>query len=1175
MAIRFETLRDRDLPVEFGRYTLTSVLGVGGMGRVFRAQLRGPEGFRKDVALKVIGRDSSGDDRAHQEFVREARFSGLLKHPNVVDVYDFGVTDGRPWLAMEVVAGGSLQALLSEGPLPANATLDLAIQVCEALSHAHGLEVDGESVELVHRDLKPGNIVITPRGVAKVLDFGLARAAGGRTDLTVSGSVRGTPAYMAPEQARGDELDPRTDLFALGLILHESLTGQNLLMRENLVAVMMAIVQLEELLDDPTTFAAADAAAPGVSAVLRKLLRQDPGERYPRASEVAADLRMLLASLPPGPDLRHHIAGAPPAPSSASALTIPPPSLAPSSAGVTWSTRPSRALARRTNLGPDSASFVGRADDLQALGQAFADGARLVTLLGPGGTGKTRLARRHAASRLAELLPHGGVWFADASEANTAQGVLHVLALTLGVPLSHGGDSAVEQVGHAMADRGPMLLVLDNLEQVVVPAVSLLDRWLQMAPELQVLVTSRERLRPAYEVVLELGPLGEGEAISLFEERARAVRRGFVLKEADREVVAEIVRRLDCLPLAVELAAARTSVMAPRKILDRLSQRFRLLSGGRADGGRGTLRGTIQWSWDLLEPVEKCALRQCAVFRGGFTLEAAEEVLELDDGAWVLDVVQALRDKSLLRSWEPAGLSGEVRFGMYESLRVFAAEQLESSGDREAVEARHAEAMIEVGEALSAGIDTADGVLSRKQLALELDNLHAVWDHQKDRDVALAADAILAIAPLLASLGPVDLLRSLLDDAIEAVARRGGPERTRFQLRMQRAWLSMSEGDVAAGLRDTDRARELAGRLGDQEARCRSLALAARLHAEAGDAEAASPLAEQAIAIARGLDAPEALGLALRARGYALGFGQDEEQEMELVRECLQIWRTLGNKRREADEIAGEAANHGNRGRIDLAKSLFEQALALHRQVGTRRGEGMAQGNLALVALQLGRLPEARRRARKAAEIHRLHGSRTPFGVALCNLGCTQLLQGDVDDAVRSLQSAVDTLGAVGQSYYLAIGARDLAIARLVEGELPRAEDAARQGVAAADGKFGDILLPVCQAILGAVLAVRGSFIEADTCLAAAASGAAERGDEAELAAVAVGEAFRDIFLPEAYGDLATRIARAQDRHLAYGYPPESRDPDRPFDSTLRLMRDALGRVLLEQGHGLLPGAEG
>ena len=140
MPIRFESLRESDLPVEFGRYTLTALLGSGGMGKVFRAQMRGPEGFRKDVAIKVIGRQSSEAERAHQEFVREARFSGLLKHPNVVDIYDFGVEDGHPWLAMEIVEGGTLQTLLSEGPLPPTAALDLGIQVCDALSHAHGLD---------------------------------------------------------------------------------------------------------------------------------------------------------------------------------------------------------------------------------------------------------------------------------------------------------------------------------------------------------------------------------------------------------------------------------------------------------------------------------------------------------------------------------------------------------------------------------------------------------------------------------------------------------------------------------------------------------------------------------------------------------------------------------------------------------------------------------------------------------------------------------------------------------------------------------------------------------------------------------------------------------------------------------------------------------------------------
>ena len=367
MTPHLEHLEASDLPVEFGRYTLVGILGAGGMGRVYKAELRGPSGFRKELALKVIARSrGSSDEQLREEFFREARFSGLLKHENVVDVYDFGVEEGRPWLAMELLKGRSLAAILADGPLLPTAALDLALQVCAGLTHAHGLTIDGEPVELVHRDLKPANIMVTPRGVAKILDFGLARSAGAATDLTGTGTVRGTPAYMAPEQARLQDLDGRTDLFALGLILYELLTGRCLLARDNLMAVMMALVQLDETLRTPSVLRTAEAAVPGISPVLVKLLRQDPAERYSRASELAADLRLLQRSLPPGPDLRVAVAGEDPGPSSGSVVanvimdTVPHVQML----SGTQSTRPSQALARRTNLAPDSASFVGRAADM-------------------------------------------------------------------------------------------------------------------------------------------------------------------------------------------------------------------------------------------------------------------------------------------------------------------------------------------------------------------------------------------------------------------------------------------------------------------------------------------------------------------------------------------------------------------------------------------------------------------------------------------------------------------------------------------------------------------------------------------------------------------------------------------------------------------------------------------
>ena len=1159
-------LTEADLPVDFGRYALIGVLGAGGMGRVYRAQLRGPEGFRKEVALKVIARSSGDSEQLLAEFSREARFSGLLKHPNIVDVYDFGVTDGHPWLAMELIEGQSLAALLTEGPLPATAALDLAIQIGEALSCAHRLEVEGEPVELVHRDLKPGNVMVTPRGVAKVLDFGLARAAAA-DGLTATGMMRGTPTYMAPEQARGEPVDPRTDLHALGLVLFEALTGSSLLLRDTLMGVMMAIVQLEEALEEPATLAPAEAAAAGVEPVLHKLLRHDPVDRYPRASEVVADLRLLLASLPPGPDLKRHLSGAPALPGSGSALMGRPElldaTLLPDGTS-SWSVRPSRALARKTNLGPDGGTFVGREADLASLAERVDGGARLVTLLGPGGTGKTRLARRFAWSRLTDLLPRGGAWFCDLAEARTAHGLLHVVAVTLGVPLDRGdGSDDVGLVGQALADRGRMLVVLDNVEQVVGDAVPIVERWLASAPELLLLVTSRERLRLPAERVLDLAPLGGDDGVALFEERARAARPGFALKEADREVAQQIVRRLDGLPLAIELAAARAAVMTPRQLLSRLDQRFRLLSGGpRREGDRrATLRGAIQWSWDLLDAHERRALARASVFRGGFSLESAEAVLGSDapDAPWPLDLVQALRDKSLLRSWEPPGLGGEVRFGMYESLQVFAAEQLDASGERVQVEAAHAEALLEVGEELAEVLEGAEGRRARVRLALELDNLHAAWERQRGRDPGLAVDAVLAMSGLLQSVGPTDMLRQLLDGAAAAAAADPALRRGLAQVLLRRALLARNQGRVDEGLADAARARVLADEASDPTTAILALAEQAHLQVEGGRLDLAVPLARGALTRARVHHDRDALGVALNAVAFAIGYAGDLEQGEVFHEEALVIWRELGNLRRETDELAGLAAGYGNLGRLDLAAPMFERALKLHRELGTRRGEGMAQANLALVALQRGRLDEARRRSRKAAAIHRSHGNRTPLGVSLCNLGNTLLLQGERAAGLARLTESVDALSSVGQGFYTTIASRDLALAQLLCGRHEEAAATAREAFESARALGSEMLIPASTAILGAVLATAGELAEADSLVAQAARGAEEGGDEADQALVALARCFVDLALPLEAGERAERVAAARSAHARYGYPEEAWDPEIPFDSTLRLMHLVLG----------------
>jgi len=295
-----------DFPVEFGRYTLLGLLGEGGMARVFRAEINGPQGFRKPAAVKVVrGAVGAADDSRRKSLVREARLGGLLHHPAIVETYDFGEVDGHLFIAMELVHGAPLDRLLKEaGRFPPSIALQVAIAMCAALGHAHGATLDGKRVDLVHRDLKPGNVLVSTIGEVKVADFGIAKAGldGGGT-LTATGVAKGTPYYMSPEQASGEPVDARSDLFALGTMLHEMVTGQRLHQGDSLPAIAMALILVDERMSTQNLLGPVDDFVPGLAAILGRCVRRDPDERYASAAALAVDLRALLAGVPDVPML--------------------------------------------------------------------------------------------------------------------------------------------------------------------------------------------------------------------------------------------------------------------------------------------------------------------------------------------------------------------------------------------------------------------------------------------------------------------------------------------------------------------------------------------------------------------------------------------------------------------------------------------------------------------------------------------------------------------------------------------------------------------------------------------------------------------------------------------------------------------------------------------------------
>src|SRR5258708_3733605 len=601
-------------------------------------------------------------------------------------------------------------------------------------------------------------------------------------------------------------------------------------------------------------------------------------------------------------------------------------------------------------------SFVGRRETLVELARRLDAGARLVSVLGIGGTGKTRLVTRFGLSWLGDF--PGGVWFCDLSQARSPGGIVYAVAEALAVPL--GKEEPVAQLGNAIAARGRCLVILDNFEQVSRYAEETLGRWLKRATEARFAVTTREVLGLAGEETLALAPLPAADAGALFVLRAESAKRDFQPTEEDRAAVAPLVKLLECLPLAIELAAARVRVMPPRTLLSRMSERFKLLSstGGRRDR-QATLRSTFDWSWDLLSLADKAALAQLSVFEGGFTMESAEAVLDLsgyENAPWTVDTVQSLLDKSFVRQ------VSDGRFDMLVSVKEYASEHLRTEGRFSgsgpsalaAAEARHSGYFSGLGEKRA-----VEGA------CVEIDNLVAACRRAAARGAAAeSAGALEGAWAALNLRGPFSVGVDLAS-VVSGTPGLGKTERAIAE-RISGSALDAS-GRVAEARTHLEAALLLAREA--QDARCGAHVLAklADLHRRDGRMEEARAFHAQALALAREL-ADRAL-------------------------ECM-VLNDLGTLEKHL-------------GRFEESRALWEAALAIARGIGDRRWEGGLLGNLGGLHFSGGGLDDARAHLEAGLVVARELGDRKFEGNALCNLGLIYQLLGRMEEAGEQLQAAL------------------------------------------------------------------------------------------------------------------------------------------------------------------------
>lgn len=628
------------------------------------------------------------------------------------------------------------------------------------------------------------------------------------------------------------------------------------------------------------------------------------------------------------------------------------------------------------NLPAQVTRFVGRARELADLKQRLRS-TRLITLVGPGGTGKTRLSLQVAADVL-EGYPHG-VWLVELATSTEADRVPDAVLDALEIR-SEPGRAAVDLLVDVLRAR-KLLLILDNCEHLIAACARMTALLLQRCPEIQILATSREPLNIAGEVLwpvpplaqpasqedgeeLEYGELAVLESVQLFADRAQAVRPEFTLNEHNARLVAEICRRLDGIPLAIELAAARVKVLPLEQILERLDDRFRLLTGGNRTAlpRQQTLGALVEWSYELLTEPERKLLRRLTVFVGGRTLEMIESVCAGDglEAGQMLDLISSLADKSLVTVEQTS--DGAPRYTMLESIWIFAEERLEQLGEAEPFRRRHLECFVALAERAEPELTGPKQKVWLDCLSVENANLNQAL--RTSATLPGAVESGLRIAAALIRFWEVR--NDFLDgyEHLMTLLGKAGPD---------------------AGLRLRARAMAGAGRL----AWCQDRDELAHQHYS------------EAQAMFQSLDLPVEVCMTEAFLGFIARNRLLRDEARAHFDRAGNLARQLGVERAWALVVNGRGTLAGDEGRLEEARKWKEEALGFFRRLGDLWVVGLIAGGLGRVCVAQGDRESARRYLHESLTVARELGNKWAVPAVLEVLADLAVLEGQGDRAVR------------------------------------------------------------------------------------------------------------------------------------------------------------------------------
>jgi predicted ATPase/predicted Ser/Thr protein kinase/Flp pilus assembly protein TadD len=993
------------------RFKLEEIIGYGGMGEVYRAV---DEQTGQLVAVKRLKPELVKDEPNFvRRFTLEGEALSQLNHPNIVGMISAFTVDDDHYLVMEYVGGGSLADLLAQRKrLSVRRSLEIALDLNDALTRAHRLNI-------IHRDIKPSNVLLAEDGTPRLTDFGTARIQQGKTQLTGTGVMVGTYAYMSPEACNGDALDARTDIWSFGVMLYEMLTGQLPFNHPQLVHLLMSIMtepppDIQELRPE---------ISDDLADLIYRMLVKDADRRISTTRLVGVALEANLQ----GEILDEPVASG--------RLRTP--------ARVVTTTYIRTGPARH-NLPVIATPFVGRDAELAEINRLLADpDCRLLTLHGPGGIGKTRLAIEAGISHLGQF--QHGVYFVDLTTIQEDE----LVAPAIGDAIRFGffGHSEPEIQLLDYLQNKEMLLILDNFEHLMEKA-DFLFKVLHTAPEVRMLVTSRGRLNLREEWLLPLEglPLPQqgmekgsdgATAVDFFLQSARRIRPNFSPNEEDLQAIYAICRLVGGSPLGIELAASWVNTLTPPEIVAEISDDFDFLTTSLRDlpARHQSVRSVFDYSWKLLKKDEKRVLARLSVFRGGFDRKAAHTVTRAP-----LLFLNTLIDKSLLQRSPASG-----RYNLQELLRQFAAEKLaELTETATATQKQHAYYYLHYIQDRHNDLVGGRQSEALSEIDHEIDNVRTAWQWavaERDEEAfVLGLDPLYHFyllrgrqregADVLAQ--AVRALRAGADGQsltlARALARQGACSRFIGRLEEAKALLEESLQIVRAlddkreiafalyhlGATDPadpsaqsywEESLALAEEIGDQMLVAEALNWLAFVSHRQGEFDAAVDLLQQSLKVRRSTGDHHGLATCLTNLGTIYAYLGENEKAQALLLEGLQTYEQL-------NDLHGMAAACNNLSYIAInardygsAQEWAEQALTLLREVGDKRGEGQALGNLSEVAYYQEEYERARAICRQGIKLYEAMGLSTSSFHN--DLGRLALAQAEYAEAQQELRRAL------------------------------------------------------------------------------------------------------------------------------------------------------------------------